>query len=167
MKGYFRKDYKLDEKNSDIVAFFKSKYDMADDIFEKRFEDLNLKTNQKSKKLEKLIIDITTKAREEQNQSKIFSLVLGNTYMRLAQCQNELFEKSREFYQKAIDCLEEHIDYSNIDEIDLLLMLNKGKYFRNTAEIGRKRDYERAYSIFKDVSNSIKALQLVYCIIDK
>lgn len=160
MKGYFRKD--LEEQVGDIDIFLKEKYDLSDDIFEKRFEKSEQKTGHKAKELENLINDIAGNIKEVQVNSKMLSLVLGNAYMRLAQCQNELFEKSRGYYEKAIDYLEEHIDYSNLDEIDLLLMLNKGKYFRNTAEIGRKRDYERAYSIFNDVAKSIKSVNISY-----
>lgn len=52
------------------------------------------------------------------------------------------------------------IDNSRIEEIDLLLMLNKGKYYRNTAEVGRKSDYVRALGIFSDVAENVKNLNI-------
>ena len=161
MKGYFRKDYKINQNNLDVCNFLKEKYDLSDDIFEKRFEGSEM--GEKSSELEELISDIELKLVGDKGEySKLFSLVQGNAYLRLAQCQNEIFKKSFKYYKKAIVCLEEHIVYSNIDEIDLLLMLNKGKYFRNTAEVGRKSDYERALSIFMDVVNSINNVNMSY-----
>ncbi len=158
MKEYFRKDYGF---QNDIYSFLKEKYDEADNIFEKRFEISSDNVEQKSKTLENLIEEVNAKVNQEkQVESKVVSLVRGNIYLRLAQCQNEMFEKSREYYKKAIECLEKHIDYSNIGEIDLLLMLNKGKYFRNTADVGKKSDYERAHTIFCDITKSISKVDI-------
>lgn len=172
MKNYFTRDYNTLADASDFCTFLKKKYDEADDIFDKRFEELESKKDHKTKKIEFLIDEIYTRIYEKEeydkadgkdvfpNKSKMISLVLGNMHLRLAQCQNEVLIKSRENYQKALTYFEEHIDYLNTDEIDLLLMLNKGKYFRNTAEVGKKSDYKRALSIFCDVANSVEKVDI-------
>lgn len=172
MKNYFTRDYSIHPDDLDFCTFLKKKYDEADDIFEKRFEELENKKDHKTKKIEGLIDEIYERIYEKKecgiedekdvfpNKSKMISLVLGNMYLRLAQCQNEVLVKSRENYQKALTYFEEHIDYLNTDEIDLLLMLNKGKYFRNTAEVGKKSDYERALSIFCDVAKSVEKVDI-------
>lgn len=163
MKEYFEHDR---ESTDSDVKFLKKSYDMADAIFERRFEEAKTKgqksqtAREKAEELQALINKVNKRKLEKELDTKMTALVLGNAYLRLAQCQNEIFEKSSENYRRARNCLEEHIDYSRKTEIDLLLMLNKGKYFRNTAEIGKKRDYDRAKTIFGDVLNSVEDVEI-------
>lgn len=171
MKNYFTRDYEKKKDQSDICILLKEKYDKADDIFERRFEDFKSdKKRGKAQELEALIDEINenntkilSKVNTDEDKNKLYkmnSLVLGNAYLRLAQCQNEIFEKSRENSNKALDYFNVYIDYSSLDEIDLLLMLNKGKYFRNTAEVGKKSSYERACAIFNDVERHIENVEI-------
>lgn len=154
MKNYFGEN---ECEGTDDGAFLRGQYNKADKIFEKRFDN----GKEKTKALEDIIEEVNTHGyTDEIKCSKMISLVLGNTYMRLAQCQNELLKKSRQNYHKAIGYMEEYIDNSNMEEIDLLLMLNKGKYYRNTAEVGRKSDYERALGIFRDVAENVKKVNI-------
>lgn len=170
MKNYFIRDYE-NKDGSDFYISLKKKYDMADDIFERRFEDFKSDGKRgKTQELETLIGEINainttilSNVKTEEDKYKLYkinSLVLGNAYLRLAQCQNEIFEKSRENYNKALGYFNVHIDYLNLDELDLLLMLNKGKYFRNTAEVGKKSSYKRALAIFNDVERHIENVEI-------
>lgn len=158
MKKYFIKDHSLQEDFSDMQRALKKSYDDSDDTFENRFDGLDEK---KPDRLKKIIDEVIERCGQKgTGDSKLESLVLGNAYLRLAQCQNEMFKKSQEYYREALRYLKEPADYSNLDEIDVLLMLNKGKYFRNTAEVGKKSDYERALSIFRDVEKSIRNIEV-------
>ena len=130
MKNYFIRDYE-NKDGSDFYISLKKKYDMADDIFERRFEDFKSDGKRgKTQELETLIGEINaintpilSNVKTEEDKYKLYkinSLVLGNAYLRLAQCQNEIFEKSRENYNKALGYFNVHIDYLNLDEVCLL-----------------------------------------------
>lgn len=167
MKNYFLNEYSNTQDDLDIFSFLKKKYDEADCIFEKRFENLENNKNQKVHELNTLISKINARIYSENwnNKNKSFlskmvSLVLGNAYLRLAQCQNEILVKSQENYSKALSYIGEHINHSQLDEIDLLLMLNQGKYYRNTAEVGKKSDYAKALSIFNDVATNVEKINI-------
>lgn len=168
MKNYFLKENSKHQDDSNIFDFLKKKYDEADYIFEKRFDNLKNNKEQKIDDLKNLILEINTRVSDEDLNgynnfleiTKMTSLVFGNAYLRLAQCQNEILAKSRKNYAKALDYLEEHINHFHLDEIDLLLMLNKGKYYRNTAEVGKKSDYDKSLSIFKNVIENVDKLNI-------
>lgn len=164
MKNYFSKEYDAQRCDSDICIFLKRKYDEIDSIFEKRFEKQFME--EKTEELKKLINEVQAciykKNWNNKNQyiSKMISLVLGNAYLRLAQCQNEILKKPEENYERAFNYLGDNIDYLNPDEVDLLLLLNKGKYYRNTAQVGKKSDYEKALSIFNDIITSVENVNI-------
>lgn len=177
MQKYFRNDYSETKESEDTLTFLKQKYDRTDEIFEKRFGDQKgnsadnskikldepekSEKSEKSKDLKELISQIKRRVpKDDVNNIKMASLVLGNAYLRLAQCQHEIFEKSKSYYQKANSYLEGYVGYSAQDEIDLLMMLNKGKYFRNTAEAGKKSDYTRAYNIFSSIVRQIENVDI-------
>lgn len=50
MKNFFTRDYSIYSDDLDFCTFLKKKYDEADDIFEKRFEELENKKDHKTKK---------------------------------------------------------------------------------------------------------------------
>lgn len=171
MQKYFKYDYEESKESNDTLIFLKQIYDKTDDIFEERFEKQNKshdndsvsksEKNQKSNELKELISEVKRRVpKDDVKNTKMVSLVLGNAYLRLAQCQHEIFEKPKSFYQKANYYLEGYVGYSIQDEIDLLMTLNKGKYFRNTAEVGKKSDYTRAYNIFSTVEKQIRNIDI-------
>lgn len=174
MQKYFQYDCPGIEESKDTNIFLKQKYDRTDEIFENRFEEKKedsadnsipksekTEKSKKSNELKELISQVKRKVpKDDVNHIKMASLVLGNAYLRLAQCQHEIFERSKSYYQKANFYLEGYVGYSVQDEIDLLMMLNKGKYFRNTAEAGKKSDYTRAYNIFSTIENQIENVDI-------
>lgn len=156
MKDYFKDN----EKSKDASKkFFYDMYDKIDDTFDRRFNDNN--SSRKTKRIDeinKIIREVKDEISKNQNiDMKVASLTLGNAYLRLAQCQDEYFKFSSENYKKAGFYLDKYINHlaEKYDEIDLLLMINKGKYFRNAAEAGHKNDFKKAFSIFSDVADNV------------
>ncbi|OUQ62164.1 hypothetical protein B5E53_18140 [Eubacterium sp. An11] len=166
--------------------FLKVAYDKADEIFDRRFSerenqnDKNTdgttdKISEKNKgkgkiskkviQLKNLIQVIEDKIEENNHQGehqKLAALTLGNAYFRLAWCQEEIFKGSNKMYKKSASYFNCQINSENNtnDDIDLLLKLNKGKYFRNTARIGKRSLYEKTVVIFEDVANTVFNLSI-------
>ena len=161
MKNYFIKDY-YGKDDSDIIVFLKRKYDKADEIYDRRFSEKQ--GNEIDNKISELQSNIQQVreciSKEKEVDNKLASLTLGNLFLRLAQCKEEEFSDARSIYQKAAACFGEIISPSGSDEIDLLLMLCKGKYFRNTARIGRKSAYDKALDIFSEVVKAVIIVRL-------
>ncbi|MBE5063000.1 DUF2971 domain-containing protein [Lachnospiraceae bacterium DSM 108991] len=160
MKNYFENDYK-GRDDRDIKVFLKRKYDEADEIFDRRFSEEVNNFSGKIAELQGKIQAVKDRIEAENYQyDGLASLTLGNLYLRLAQCRDEKFLSTNGYYRVAVSYFGERITLDNVDdvysEIDLLLMLNKGKYFRNTAQIGKKSVFEKALDIFSDVT--VKAL---------
>lgn len=176
MKEYFKITVSRDTYG-EYVYFLKDEYNKIDRVFDQRFAENkspgrkgNGKEYEATKddldgkilKFKNIIQEIEEKEKpkeptqeQEKQLQKLFGLTLGNAYLRLAQCVGEKFEDNRLYNQKAAAYLEGTItDYSISapeDEIDLLLLLNKGKYFRNTARIGNNSVYEKSLQIFEEV----------------
>lgn len=169
MKGYFQKDYSYKKDTFDkIENFLKQKYDEADDIFNRRFlfsegtDEENGKIAELQGKIQEIKDRIETEGQEGKFDKRLAALALGNLLFRMAQCREELFMESKPYYREAAAYFGVEIvkDNSNDNkekdsEMNLLLRLNKGKYFRNTAQIGRKSVYEKAFDIFLDVTDKV------------
>lgn len=184
MKQYFFSDYQqtisisreqeiisLDglKEKKEYETFLKMAYDKADAIFDRRFLEDEITSRGKSnfekiegkeKELNELIQIIKDRIEENQNEAqKLAALTLGNAYFRLAWCREEMFMGSHKKYKQAASYFSSKAEIDEVDdEIDILLMLNKGKYFRNTARIGKRSLYEKTIEIFENVVNKVTTL---------
>lgn len=184
MKQYFLNDYQntvgtsgeqeiisLDglKNEKDYETFLKMAYDKADAIFDRRFLEDEMTSRGKSdfgkiegkeKELNELIQIINDRIEENQNEAqKLAALTLGNAYFRLAWCREEMFMGSHKKYKQAASYFSSEAEIGDVnDEMDILLMLNKGKYFRNTARIGKRSLYEKTIEIFENVVNKVTVL---------
>lgn len=185
MKQYFLNDYQntvgasgeqeiisLDglKKEKEYETFLKMAYDKADEIFDRRFseDEINSEEKEDSKKrenkiegkvkeLNELIQIIKDRIEKNHNKAqKLAALTLGNAYFRLAWCREEMFMGSYKTYRQAASYFSSKAEIENVDdEVDILLMLNKGKYFRNTARIGKRSLYEKTMEVFENVVNKV------------
>lgn len=155
MKNFFLQDY-INENNNDINLFLKKKYDEADEIYDRRFSEERNQINNKIADLRNNIRIVQECISKKENVNcKLIALTYGNLFFRLAQCQEEAFINAKDLYRKAVSYLGEETTFKVNDELDLLLMLCKGKYFRNTARIGRKSAYDKALDIFSDIVENV------------
>lgn len=186
MKNYFYKiDMSIDILSTEQQTLFdentilKYGYNKADEIYEERFDKIEKGEKSSGKKvinkrinqLKSLLKDINViSAKKDRSQlwqsampiDKLSNLTLGNIYLHLVQCYDEIFLPSKKYYQKAVEYLWTNFTLDkteNIDDIDCLFLLNQGKYFRNIARHNKKSDYIKSYNIFEDVRKKIEQIE--------
>ena len=104
------------------------------------------------------------------NEQKLMTLVMGSAYRRLGQFKAERYQPAEAEQNKAIQYLEKDISLfkQNVSEdsvsdedfvVMLLFLLNKAKYFRDTAEKDTSKmdaSYWRAIMLFREIKNKIE-----------
>lgn len=136
-------------------------------------ENFRNSSTQIEKHLEALIEKIEREERYktcEGYDQKLMALVLGSAYRRLGQFKAERYQPAEAEQNKAIQYLEKDISLfkqtvpeNTVSEEDfvvmLLFLLNKAKYFRDTAEKDTSRmdaSYWRAIMLFQEIKRKIE-----------
>ena len=143
-------DQKLKEADRDRWIALKKKLEDADKNGMEEAEKTRLKNEEKEKQ-----------RAEKNREEKLALLVKGNICLRMGQYQSGGFKDAEESYRRAAKYLE--LGYKRrsgekgaLDQTDLLIALNLGKYFRNAGKSGHKTYFEKAVKMFAEIKGEIE-----------
>lgn len=155
-------------KGMDAESYLQAIYNKADEYYESRLEDIDsaddyykgllCAVDQKMKEAEK---ERQGAEDESDGEEKLALLVKGNICLRMGQYRSRVFRDAEESYRQAAKYLE--LGYKRksgekdaLDQTDLLISLNLGKYFRNAGKSGHKTYFEIAAKIFAEIKDEIE-----------
>lgn len=143
-------DQKLKEADRDRWIALKKILEDADKNGMEEAEKTRLKNEEKEKQ-----------RAEKNREEKLALLVKGNICLRMGQYQSGGFKDAEESYRRAAKYLE--LGYKRrsgekgaLDQTDLLIALNLGKYFRNAGKSGHKTYFEKAVKMFAEIKGEIE-----------
>lgn len=154
----------MDISNLKDWSEFQKLYEDADSIFSRRFNnDGEEEYDECIKAIEKKCAGKISRGKADYNLNRMAQLAKANTYLRKGQYRDERFLESKSCYQKAVVLLEQIFEPDADTDLDFLIQLNLGKYFRNIAKHGRRSDYWRALDEFISVKTRIERLMKNGC----
>lgn len=160
-KKYFdeKEDVKQYSKTlKDLLEYYNDIEIKSANRYGKKNEDKDKKDKPKS--YDEIISKIESMDKESVKDNEklrnMFWLVKGTAYLRKGQELATDFQNTEECYKKAITLFHRGYKIGEYNLINMLFLLNMGKYFRNLGTNGRRSDYERALDCFEDLEKSLK-----------
>ncbi|OUP49263.1 tetratricopeptide repeat protein [Lachnoclostridium sp. An181] len=163
MRNYFRGNFRENRCRtiSELEGQLKEIYDQADETYENRVNNMHDQNMKKYQEFLKEVNRIMEELGNDSGEEKLANLVRGNIYLRMGQSQSDVLKESDIYYQNAAECLEialkkENVSEDDEGELNLLIKLNLGKYFRNIGQNGSKEHFKSALDYFSEVKEQCK-----------